>query len=260
MSARRRLATRDHVVADKVSKVYGDGDEAIEAVREISFGVPAGGFLSLVGPSGCGKSTFLMMVAGILPPTGGQIAIDGEPVHGPRRDIALLFQTPVLLPWRTVLENVLFPVEILRLGKDRYRDRACALLENTGLLDFKDRLPEQLSGGMRQRVSICRALISDPKILLMDEPFSALDALTRDEMNIELLRIWERFRTTVILVTHNIRESVFLSDRVIVMSPRPASIVRDFSIDLPRPRTVEMQSFAEFDEYCVAIRSAITSR
>ncbi len=260
MSARRAFVPRDHVVADKVSKVYGEGDEAIEAVREISFRLPAGGFLSLVGPSGCGKSTFLMMVAGIVSATGGQIFIDGESVRGPRRDISLLFQTPVLLPWRTVLENVLFPVEILRLGKDLHREKACTLLETTGLLDFKDRLPEQLSGGMRQRVSICRALISDPKILLMDEPFSALDALTRDEMNIELLRIWERFRTTVIFVTHSIRESVFLSDRVMVLSPRPASMVREFSIDLTRPRTVEMQSSAEFNDYCVAIRSAITSR
>ena len=208
----------------------------------------------MLGPSGCGKSTLLMMLAGLIPTTSGTDHDRcGAPVTGPRRETSLVFQTPALFPWRTrALQR---PVSRSRSSKaigSAYRDEAIKLLEITGLHEFKDRLPEQLSGGMAQRVSLCRALITNPELLLMDEPFSALDALTRDDMGLELQRIWEQFRKTVMFVTHSIREAVFLSDRVIVFSPRPAVIVRDVRIDLPRPRTLEVQETPEFNRYCAA--------
>ena len=246
-----------HVMIDGVSKVYELEADAIEAVHNISFSIAHGGFVSILGPSGCGKSTLLMMVAGIYPVTSGRISIGGTAVTGPRRDTSVIFQTPVLFPWRTVISNILFPVEIFRLDLKAYHDEALKLLEITGLLDFKDRLPEQLSGGMAQRVPLCRALITNPELLLMDEPFSALDTLTRDDMNIELLRVWETYRKSVLFVTHSIREAVFLSDRVIVLSPRPAVIVEDFRINLPRPRTLEVQEGGEFNQYCARIREAL---
>jgi NitT/TauT family transport system ATP-binding protein len=245
------------VRVDRVSKVFGEGADAVEAIREISFGVDRGGFVGILGPSGCGKSTLLMMIAGLFPPSRGRIEIGGAPVTGPRRDNALIFQTPVLFPWRTVLQNVLFPVEVLHLDRARYRAQALALLETAGLLEFKDRLPEQLSGGMTQRVAICRALVHDPELLLMDEPFSALDPLTREDMNLELLRIWGQFRKTALFVTHSIREAVFLSDRVILLSPRPARMVAEVTIDLPRPRTLDMQESEPFNRYCGELRKAM---
>ncbi|MFQ5913695.1 MAG: ABC transporter ATP-binding protein [Nitrospinota bacterium] len=251
------MAKDVHIVVDHISKVFGDGADAIQAIRDIFFEVQRGEFVSILGPSGCGKSTLLSLVAGLIPPSAGRIEIDGARVTAPRRETALVFQTPVLFPWRTVIRNVLFPIEILHLEQERHHQKALKLLEMTGLVEFKDRLPEQLSGGMTQRAAICRALISDPKLLLMDEPFSALDTLTREDMNIELLRIWDQFKKTVLFVTHSIRESVFLSDRVILMSPRPARLVREFRIDLPRPRTVEMQEHEEFNRYCAAIRQAM---
>jgi NitT/TauT family transport system ATP-binding protein len=246
-----------HVTAHDVSKTYDLKDDKVESIRSISFEVGRGGFLSIVGPSGCGKSTLLMMIAGLIPITAGTIKIDDSLVRGPRRETSLVFQSPVLFPWRTVISNVMFPIEIFKQDRKRYRDEAVSLLEITGLHEFKDRLPEQLSGGMAQRVSLCRALITNPKLLLMDEPFSALDALTRDDMSLELQRIWDRFRKTVIFVTHSIREAVFLSDRLIVLSPRPAVIVRDLEIDLPRPRSLDMQETPEFNRYCGIVRASL---
>ncbi len=246
-----------HVTIDGVSKVYDVEADAIEAVHHISFSIAEGGFVSILGPSGCGKSTLLMMVAGIYPVTSGRISIGGTAVTGPRRDTSVIFQTPVLFPWRTVISNILFPIEIFRLDLKAYHEEALKLLEITGLLDFKDRLPEQLSGGMAQRVPLCRALITNPELLLMDEPFSALDTLTRDDMNLELLRVWEAYRKSVLFVTHSIREAVFLSDRVIVLSPRPAVIVEEFRIDLPRPRKLAVQEGEEFNSYCGRIREAL---
>ena len=242
------------VSLERVRKVYGSG---LEAIHEVSFAVGQGEFVSLLGPSGCGKSTLLMMIAGLLPPTGGEIRTADGPVTGPRRDVGVVFQTPVLLAWRSVLDNVLFPVEMLRLPRADYAGHARALLEMAKLAEFADRLPRELSGGMQQRVSICRALVHNPAILLMDEPFSALDALTRDQMGLELLRIWDLHKKTVIFVTHSIREAVFLSDRVLVMTQRPALISQEIEVTLPRPRRLDVQESDEFNRYVGVLRKSI---
>ena len=198
-----------------------------------------------------------MMVAGLIDSTEGEIAVNGKAVAGPRREVGVVFQQPVLLPWRKVLDNVLFPIELLKLPRAQYEKRAMDLLAMAKIDDFAHHLPRQLSGGMRQRVSICRALIHDPRILLMDEPFSALDALTRDEMGVELLRIWQANRKTVIFVTHSIREAVLLSDRVLVMGRRPSTIVEELAIDLPRPRHIAMTEDESFNRFVRTLRKAI---
>jgi NitT/TauT family transport system ATP-binding protein len=236
-----------------VRKVFGD----LEALREVTFSVDDTEFLSILGPSGCGKSTLLMMIAGVVNASAGEIVIGGARVTGPRREIGVVFQSPVLLPWRSVLDNVLFPVELLKLPRRQYKSRAIELLAMAKIVDFVDSLPRQLSGGMRQRVAICRALIHDPSILLMDEPFSALDAITRDEMGVELLRIWQANRKTVIFVTHSIREAVLLSDRVLVMGRRPATIVDEVVIPLPRPRQIAMTEDENFNHLVRRLRGAI---
>ena len=245
---------RDSVIVEGVGKTYPGG---VEAIRETRFHVVPGEFLSLLGPSGCGKSTLLMMIAGLLAPTRGRIRVADAEVRGPRRDVGVVFQSPVLLPWRTVLDNVLLPVEMLRLRRADYEGRARALLVMAGVDDFAARLPHELSGGMKQRVAICRALVHDPALLLMDEPFSALDALTRDQMGLELLRLWDVDKKTVVFVTHSIREAVFLSDRVLVMTPRPATIALETEVKLPRPRTMELQESDEFNRYVGLLRHAI---
>jgi NitT/TauT family transport system ATP-binding protein len=237
----------------KVRKSFG----RLEAIRDISAEVSHGEFVSIVGPSGSGKSTMLMMIAGLTAPSSGVIAVDGKQVEGPRPDVGVVFQNPVLLPWRTVLDNVLFPIELLKLSRAKYRERALELLKMTKLEDFTNVLPRTLSGGMRQRVSICRALIHDPSMLLMDEPFSALDAITRDEMALELLRIWQGNRKTVVFVTHSIREATLLSDRVLVMGRRPAAIIEDVRIDLPRPRHIAMTEEEMFNGYVRRLRKCI---
>jgi NitT/TauT family transport system ATP-binding protein len=236
-----------------VRKLYG----ALEAIRNVSLDVATNEFVSILGPSGCGKSTLLMMVAGVVDKSAGEISINDAPVTGPRPDIGVVFQQPVLLPWRTVLDNVLFPIELLKASRAKYIARAMELLAMTKIQDFADNLPRQLSGGMRQRVSICRALIHDPGILLMDEPFSALDAITRDEMGVELSRIWQANRKTVLFVTHSIREAAFLSDRVIVMGRRPATIVEEVKIELPRPRDIALMESEPFNAYVRRLRKAI---
>jgi len=245
---------RDSVVVDGVGKTYAGG---VEAVREARFRVAPGEFLSLLGPSGCGKSTLLMMIAGLLAPSRGSIRVDGAEVQGPRRDVGIVFQSPVLLPWRTVLDNVLLPVEMLRLRRTDYERRARDLLSMAKVDDFAAKLPHELSGGMKQRVAICRALVHDPALLLMDEPFNALDAMTRDQMGLELLRIWDGHKKTVVFVTHSIREAVFLSDRVLVMTPRPATIGFETDVKLPRPRTMDMQEADEFNRYVGLLRHSI---
>jgi len=236
-----------------VRKVYRD----LEVIRNVSLNVAASEFVSVLGPSGCGKSTLLMMVAGLVEQTEGEIFINGKLVTGPRREVGVVFQQPVLLPWRTVLDNVLFPIELLRLPRPKYEQRAMDLLTMAKIGDFAHRLPRQLSGGMRQRASICCALIHDPSILLMDEPFSALDAITRDEMGVELLRIWQANRKTVIFVTHSIREAAFLSDRVLVMGRRPATILEDVAIDLRRPREISMMEDERFNQHVRRLRKSI---
>ena len=236
-----------------LKKSYGE----LEAIRDISFDVGDGEFLSLLGPSGCGKSTLLMMIAGLTAPSAGEIRVKDVPVTGPRREVGVVFQSPVLLPWRTVRQNVLFPIELLKLSRSQYEPRAMELLRMAKIEEFAGLLPRQLSGGMRQRVAICRALVHDPGILLMDEPFSALDAITRDEMAVELLRIWQANRKTVIFVTHSIREAAFLSDRVLVMGRRPSTIIDDLVIDLPRPRDIAMTEDETFNRFVRHLRKAI---
>jgi NitT/TauT family transport system ATP-binding protein len=231
--------------------------DQLEAIRSVSFDVADGEFVSLLGPSGCGKSTLLMMIAGLTDPTEGEVKLNGARVTGPRRETGVVFQSPVLLPWRSILNNVLLPVEMLKLPREAHMSRALDLLRMTKIADFADALPRQLSGGMRQRAAICRALVHDPSLLLMDEPFSALDAITRDEMGVELLRIWQDNRKTVVFVTHSIREAAFLSDRVLVMGQRPATIIDEVAIGLRRPRHIAMMEDEEFNRYVRHLRKAI---
>jgi NitT/TauT family transport system ATP-binding protein len=228
--------------------------EEVVALRDLSVEVPAGSFVSVVGPSGCGKSTLLKIVAGIIPKTEGSISLDGQEVAGPNEKIGVAFQSPVLLPWRTVFDNVLLPVDARRTPRAGYRDKAAALLRLVGLHGFEDRYPFELSGGMQQRASICRALITDPSVLLMDEPFGALDAMTRDYMNVWLQNLWLERRKTVLFITHSIPEAVFLGDQVVVMSSRPGTVDELVEIDLPRPRTLQVMTSERFGAYVSRIR------
>jgi NitT/TauT family transport system ATP-binding protein len=211
------------------------GGETV-ALDALDLEVPSGEFLAVVGPSGCGKSTLLRLVAGLLPPSEGRVEVFGRPVAGPVTDLGIVFQQPVLLDWRTVLGNVLFQAGIRGLSEAAHRDRALALLRQVGLADFADHYPHQLSGGMRQRASIARALLHDPPLLLMDEPFGALDALTREQMRLDLEALWMRTGKTVLFITHSVDEAVLLADRVAVMTPRPGRIERLLPVELPRPR------------------------
>jgi NitT/TauT family transport system ATP-binding protein len=238
----------------------------VEALRDISFGVRRGELVALVGPSGCGKSTLLRIVAGLRLPTRGSVTVEGRAVTRPLAEVGMVFQAPVLLRWRTVLDNVLLPAELAGLDPRRFRDRARDLLRLVGLADFEAKRPQELSGGMQQRASLCRALLLDPALLLMDEPFGALDAMTRDEMNLELLRVWgeasdggTRDSKTILFVTHSIPEAVFLADRVVVMSPRPGRVARICPVALPRPRTVEARASAEFGRLSLEIYGALTA-
>jgi NitT/TauT family transport system ATP-binding protein len=247
-----------YVQVAEVSKIYGSATpNAVEAVSSVSFSVPRGQFVAILGPSGCGKSTLLMMVGGLEPVTAGHIAVDGSAMAGPRTSIGIMFQDATLLPWKSALDNVLFPIRILKRPLDAYRESARQLLERVGLDDFANKKPHELSGGMRQRVAICRALVSDPELLLMDEPFSALDAITRDEMNELLLDLWQQYTKTALFVTHSIREAVFLADRVLVMTRRPATIVGDLTIPFARPRPMAIGESREFNEICGHLRERI---
>lgn len=241
-----------------VRKIYGNGAQAFEAVRDISFSMHEGEFVSLLGPSGCGKSTLLMMVGGLEPISAGTIYLGGTPVVAPRPETGIIFQDPMLLPWKTALENVLFPIDMMRRPRASYTGRAQELLQTMGLGEVGRKKPSQLSGGMRQRVAICRALISDPTTMLMDEPFSALDAITRDGMNELMLDLWERYRKTALFVTHSIREAVLLSDRVLVMGGRPATVIEDVIIPFKRPRDIALTEASEFNVICAHLRALIT--
>jgi NitT/TauT family transport system ATP-binding protein len=245
------------VAVDGVRKTYPGRTGAIQAVASASLAVQRGEFVSLLGPSGCGKSTLLMMVAGLESVTAGSIALNGSAVTGPRKDVGIIFQDATLLPWKSALENVLFPVRILKLPVEKYRDRAHELLRMVGLAGFESKKPAELSGGMRQRVAICRALVHDPDILLMDEPFSALDAITRDQMNVALSEILETYHKTVIFVTHSIREAAYLSDRVLVMGGRPSTIILDMAMPFPRPRRFDIEETPEFTQICRRLRLSI---
>ncbi len=246
--------TQDIITGSGVSKVYATATGPLVALDDVSFGIREGEFISLVGPSGCGKSTLLSILGGLEDKSLGRLEIDGREIDRPRADVGMMFQTPVLFPWRTIRENVRLPGEILRLNKTEQKARTEELLEMVGLSGFGDRYPGELSGGMRQRVGLARLLAHDPKVLMMDEPFGALDEFTRETMNIELLRIWEAMRKTVIFVTHNIGEAVFLSDRVFVMTPRPGRLEGIVEIDLPRPRTPEIMREARYGELVFQIR------
>lgn len=238
-----------------VAKAYRSAEGEVESLKPLEFDIREGEFLSIVGPSGCGKSTLLKLVGGLLPATQGSIEIAGKRVDGPAGSIGIVFQSHVLLAWRTVLENIMLQVEVRKLPRDRGLEHARELVEMVGLQGFENKYPWQLSGGMQQRASICRALVHDPAILLMDEPFGALDAMTREKMNLELQRIWSAAKKTVLLITHSIPESIFLSDRVLVMSERPGSIAAIYDVPLPRPRTLAMMGGTEFGALALKIRA-----
>jgi NitT/TauT family transport system ATP-binding protein len=228
------------------------GDQIV--IERINFKIASGAFVSIVGPSGCGKSTLMMMVAGLLAVSAGEIVIQGRRVTAPHTDVGVIFQRDALLEWRTVLNNVLLQIDVRRLDRRRYEPVARELLARTGLAGFEKYYPWELSGGMRQRVALCRALVHDPSLLLMDEPFGALDALTREQMNLDLQRLWLENRKTMLFITHSISEAVFLADRVIVMSPRPGRIAAELRIELARPRRLAVRETPAFGRYVARIR------
>ncbi|MGE0723876.1 MAG: ABC transporter ATP-binding protein [Alphaproteobacteria bacterium] len=232
----------------------------VPAIAAASLSIAGGEFVAIVGPSGCGKSTLLRLVAGLMRPSRGTVSIDGRPVDGPREDVGMVFQAPTLLPWANVLANVLFPFKLLGGLDAGAEGRARALLELAGLAGFERKMPRELSGGMQQRVAICRALVYDPRVLLMDEPFGALDALTREEMSLELLRIWTERPKTILFVTHSVPEAVLLADRVVVMSARPGRIADVVEVPLPRPRSFDQESTAEFQACAQRIRGHLFRR
>lgn len=242
----------------KVSKYFKTlGGADVVALKDISFDVEAGEFVAIVGPSGCGKSTLLRIIAGLMPASEGEILIEGKPVNGPTKGVGMVFQTPVLMPWKRVAENILFPLQIMGRKNDANNTNLNQLMKLLGLEGFEDAYPFELSGGMQSRVAIGRALITNPKLLLMDEPFGALDALTREKMGLELLRIWGEYRNTVIFVTHDVAEAVFLADKVVVMTPRPGTVKNIIKIDLDRPRDLSVKSSPEFAEYALKVRKEL---
>lgn len=246
-----------HIALAGVAKAYGKGRTAIPAIESVTLDIAGGEFLSILGPSGCGKSTLLMMIAGLVPPSGGTIMVDNRLVTEPLTDIGIAFQQDLLFDWRTVLGNVMVQADMRGLDRNAAMKKAELLLDRVGLKGFENRYPWELSGGMRQRVAICRALLHGASILLMDEPFGALDALTREHMNMHLQNLWIAARPTAVMVTHSISEAVFLSDRVIVLSPRPARFVCELRIELPRPRTPPMRDSTEFVRFQHRLREAI---
>jgi NitT/TauT family transport system ATP-binding protein len=242
---------------DRIRKLFPTREGEVEALRDVSLHVAAGEFVAIVGASGCGKSTLLRMIAGLIQPSSGQVLLDGSPVTAPRAETAMVFQAATLLPWADVLRNVTFPLRLMKQAGAGTEARARALLATAGLTGFERRLPRELSGGMQQRVAICRALLQEPRVLLMDEPFGALDALTREEMSLELLRIWQGREMAVVFVTHSIPEAVLLADRVVVMSPRPGRVAEVIEIDLPRPRSFEQEALPAFQAAAQRIRALI---
>ena len=249
-----QTAARSLIALTDVAKTYRTRDGDVESLKPLTFEIGDGEFMAIVGPSGCGKSTLLKMVGGLLPASQGRIALNGRDVSGPPDDVGFVFQAPVLLAWRTVLANVMLQIEMRHLPREKYLPKAHALLEMVGLGDFERKLPWQLSGGMQQRASICRALVHDPAVLLMDEPFGALDAMTRERMNLELQRIWYETRKTVLFITHSIPEAVFLADRVLVMTERPGAIAAIYEVPLPRPRSLGVMGDPAFVALTQTIR------
>lgn len=247
------------VEVEQVNKFFGEGQSGTLALQEISLTIDQGEFVSIVGPSGCGKSTLLRIIADLVSPSSGEVRVMGKTPQQARldRNYGFVFQAPTLLEWRTVLKNVELPLEVMHGATAEWKARAVEMLEMVGLKDFHQHYPWQLSGGMQQRASIARALSFDPALLLMDEPFGALDEFTRERMNLELLRIWEKTHKTVIFVTHSIPEAVFLSARIVVMTPRPGKIAAVVPIDLPYPRTFETRESTRFFELVTTVRETL---
>jgi NitT/TauT family transport system ATP-binding protein len=245
------------LIAEHISHTYPGPTGAVPALEDVSFEVEAQQFICLVGPSGCGKSTLLRLLAGLLLPTQGRVLFEGQPLTHPRRRLGLVFQKANLMPWRSVLANVMLPLELQHVPAGEARARAQEVIELVGLAGFEQTLPRGLSGGMEQRVAIGRALVHNPEVLLLDEPFGALDALTRERMGAELLRIWEARKKTVVMVTHSIPEAVLLADRVLVLSPRPGQVRLSLDVSLARPRQMSMEYSPAFGALASEIRQAI---
>jgi NitT/TauT family transport system ATP-binding protein len=254
------MAGEPYIRLRGVGKTYDtQGGGAVEACADVTLEVARSEFIAIVGPSGCGKTTLLKMVAGLVPYTSGEITVGGSRVERPQTDVGIVFQEAILLDWRDVLSNVMLQVDIRRMDRATYEPVARHLLRSTGLEGFEGKKPYELSGGMRQRVSICRALVHDPPLLLMDEPFGALDALTREQISMDIQRVWMEKRKTAIHITHSIPEAVLLADRVVVMSPRPGRIVEILEIDLPRPRRLDRLP-QRFNDYAGRIREIFKSK
>lgn len=240
-----------------LSMAFQNGNGGLQALERVSFETARDSFVCVVGPSGCGKSTLLRLLGGLLRPTAGEVQFEGLRLEGPRRRIGFVFQQATLMPWRTAIENVALPLEVQGINSNELSERSGSLLDLVGLRGFEASLPRDLSGGMAQRVAIARALVHRPDLLLLDEPFGSLDALTRERMAFELMRIWRAQTVSVVMVTHSIPEAVLLADRVLVLSPRPGTIALDLAILLPRPRKLEMTHTPEFGALALQIRSAI---
>lgn len=251
------LRPRPVIAVEELSVIFPGENGGLHALNQVSFSVEPQAFVCILGPSGSGKSTLLRTLAGLLAPTYGRVLIDGKPVNGPRREIGFVFQKANLLPWRSVLENILLPLELTGLPRMQALESAQEMVELVGLQGFEDTLPRDLSGGMAQRVAIARALVQDPEVMLLDEPFGALDALTRERMADELLAIWQKKRKTVVMVTHSISEALFLADRVLVLSQRPGQLILDLPDGMPRPRQEEMRYTPEFGRLARQLRAAI---
>jgi NitT/TauT family transport system ATP-binding protein len=261
-AARPALVPADRPImmaVEHATKYYKTGTGAVHALEDLSIDVADGEFVCILGPSGCGKSTLLWAMSGLHDLTSGRIVLDGTPVTGPRPEIGMIFQDANLLPWRNLWQNIHFPFEIKRLDPKPYEGRIRGLIDEVGLTGFEKKMPRELSGGMQQRASIVRCLSFDPSVILMDEPFGALDAFTRDEMNLLIQKIWTETGKTIIFVTHNVTEAIFLADRVVVLTPRPGRLAHIFPIDLPRPRTVEMTFSPDFIRLVLQIKGTIES-
>jgi NitT/TauT family transport system ATP-binding protein len=242
----------------QLTKQYQSRQGPISALRDISFSLASGEFVCVVGPSGCGKSTLLRLMAGLLEPDQGRVCLHGQPLTAPSRDISLVFQKANLMPWRTVFDNVLLPLQVQHFSRDEAEPRVARALELVGLLEVRESYPHEMSGGMAQRVALARALAHEPEVLLLDEPFGALDALTRERLNQDLLRIWETDRRSVVMVTHNIREAVYLADRVLVLTQRPGRLAATIPVPLPHPRPISLIYDSEpFNALAYQVRQAI---